>query len=150
MSITKIIRISTNSNSLCLPIIYCWHIPTVNDWQTLTTTVSANPNYICNGDQGYIAKALASSYDWYTHTNDCAIGNNLLTNNATGFNALPAGYRDYTGGAFGSRRYSAYFWLSSPFGSNAHIRRLGYNLPEVDPYTSSRANGFSVRCLKTD
>ena len=127
-----------------------WHIPTVNDWQTLTTIVSANPNYICNGNQGYIAKALASSYDWNTHTNDCAIGNNLLTNNATGFNALPAGYRSDTGGAFNNRRSNAYLWLSSPSGTNAHNRRLDYNLPEVSPYTYKRANGLSVRCLKTD
>jgi uncharacterized protein (TIGR02145 family) len=127
-----------------------WHIPTVNDWQTLTTTVSANPNYICNGDQGYIAKALASSYDWNTHTDDCAIGNNLLTNNITGFNALPAGYRDYTDGAFNGRRYTAYFWLSSPSGTNAHGRLLGYHLPEVISYSGCRAFGISVRCLKTD
>ena len=127
-----------------------WHIPTVNDWQTLTTTVSANPNYICNGNQSYIAKALASSYDWNTHTNDCAIGNNLLTNNATGFNALPAGYRNYTDGAFNNRRYYAYFWLSSPSGTDAHYRRLYYNSPEVYPDTSNRAYGYSVRCLKTD
>ena len=123
-----------------------WHIPSSTEWTVLTDHIKSNPNYICNGNQSYIAKALASSYDWYTHTNDCAIGNNLSANNATGFNALPAGYRYYTDGAFNNRRSYAYFWLSSP----GAYRRLYYDSPEVNPYTSNRAFGFSVRCLKTD
>jgi uncharacterized protein (TIGR02145 family) len=127
-----------------------WHIPTVNDWQTLTTTVSANPNYICDGDQGCIAKALASSYDWNTHINDCAIGNNQSTNNATGFNALPAGYRSDTGGAFRDRHNYAFFWLSSPYGPDAHHRLLIFSFPAVISEATNRALGFSVRCLKTD
>jgi len=124
-----------------------WHIPTVNDWQTLTITVSANPNYLCNGHNG---KSLASSYDWIVSTITCEVGNNQSTNNATGFNALPAGYRLYPGGAFTNRRSNAYFWLSSPSGTDADCHQLGYNSPEVNPYTYNRAYGFSVRCLKTD
>jgi uncharacterized protein (TIGR02145 family) len=127
-----------------------WHIPSSTEWTVLTDHIKSNPNYICNGDQGYIAKALASSYDWYTHTNDCAIGNNLLTNNATGFNALPAGDRKYTDGAFNYSRTYASFWLSSPSGTNAHYRQLVYTLPGVNSGTFYRAAGASVRCLKTD
>jgi uncharacterized protein (TIGR02145 family) len=127
-----------------------WHVPSDAEWTVLTDHIKSNPNYLCNGNQSYIAKALASSYDWNTHIDDCAIGNNLLTNNATGFNALPADYRYFTDGGFHSlpTRSIAYFWSSSPSNPYAHSRRLSYNSPEVHPSTDYRAYGFSVRCIK--
>ena len=127
-----------------------WHIPTDAEWTELTDYINSNISYRCDGTNNYIAKSLASNYGWIPDTATCAVGNNQSTNNATGFNGLPAGYRHYTDGAFINRRSNAYFWLSSPSGADAHLRRLGYYSPEVIPYTNERAVGFSVRCLKTD
>jgi uncharacterized protein (TIGR02145 family) len=124
-----------------------WHIPSSTEWTVLTDHIKSNPNYICNGHNG---KSLASSYDWIVSPITCEIGNNQSTNNATGFNGLPAGFRFYTGGAFNLRHSDAYFWLSSPSGADARYRRLYYFLSEVDSSATYRAFGFSVRCLKTD
>jgi uncharacterized protein (TIGR02145 family)/prepilin-type N-terminal cleavage/methylation domain-containing protein len=127
-----------------------WHIPSSTEWTVLTDYVNSNIGYRCNGINNYITKSLASAYDWNSTTTLCVIGNNQSTNNITGFNALPAGIRRYTDGAFISLRSHAYFWLSSPSGTNAPNRRLYYHLPEVGSGTDYRAYGFSVRCLKTD
>ncbi len=72
-----------------------WHLPSIAEWTQLTDYVSSQPSYLCNSDTGsHIAKALVSTsgweiLSWYSGT--CAIGDTTATNNATGFNAFPAG-----------------------------------------------------------
>jgi uncharacterized protein (TIGR02145 family) len=125
-----------------------WHLPTDAEWTALTTYVSSQPEYLCNSNTSYIAKALAATTNWNTSSSTCAVGNNLSANNATGFTALPGGYRS-TGGSFYDVSYYGHWWSSSQRGaSDAWLRRLYCNYADVLRYYLSKSYGFSVRCLK--
>jgi uncharacterized protein (TIGR02145 family) len=65
----------------------------------------------------------------------------------SGFNLPPAGYRG-TSGSYYYRAYNAGVWSSLESGTNAWYRYLGYSGASVYRNTNSKADGFSVRCLK--
>ena len=70
------------------------------------------------------------------------------SNNASGFSALLAGYRN-ANGTFNNRSSRGFWWSSSASGgSPAFSRGLRTGFRGVGRYASSRAYGFSVRCLK--
>ena len=130
-----------------------WHVPSDSEWTQLTDYVASQFNYLCGGYSSVaaeIAKALASTSGWNSSASDCAIGNNLSNNNATGFTALPAGSRNY--GNTGDFGKSACFWSATrytlPSSIYAYARELNYNYSVVTSYDFYTANGYSVRCLK--
>ncbi|MBQ3751093.1 MAG: hypothetical protein II865_07320 [Bacteroidales bacterium] len=123
-----------------------WHIPSDAEWTSMTTYVGNQSEYTCSGDSSYIAKALASKV-WRYHTNSCAIGNDLGSNNATGFGALSAGQFSYS--SSGGYDVSACFWSATESGlSGAYNRGLYSNSATVDRGYSIKSNGYSVRCLR--
>jgi uncharacterized protein (TIGR02145 family) len=134
-----------NANGLC-PI--GWHVPTDAEWTVLTTYVSGQPEYLCNINTNWIAKSLAATADWVTNTVTCAVGNNLSTNNATGFSGLPGGYR-YSNAYFYRLGLYGYWWSSTDYSStNAWIRYMGYSETSASRYPDSKVLGLSVRCLR--
>lgn len=102
---------------------YCppgWHIPTENEWNTLFAI------YINNGFAGSPLKYSGFS----------------------GFNALLSGARhidrgwDFVG-------FATFFWSSTNLGSTKAWAHGMNNLdPSVSLYPASRANAFSIRCLR--
>jgi uncharacterized protein (TIGR02145 family)/prepilin-type N-terminal cleavage/methylation domain-containing protein len=126
-----------------------WHIPSSNDWLSLTNYLSTNSQYWCDSTSVYIAKSLASVSNWNTSVWYCDVGGDQSLNNETGFNALPVGDLDPWGdfGNFGD--YTA-FWSSSENGLDfSQGRILSYDNEEVISGSNYvKANGFSVRCLK--
>jgi uncharacterized protein (TIGR02145 family) len=97
-----------------------WHIPTENDWNTLFA------NYINNGFAGSPLK-----YSGYS-----------------GFNALLSGAR-HIDKSWDFQGFATFFW-SSTLRSSTQAWAHGMNDPDpsVSVYPASRANGFSVRCIK--
>ena len=68
--------------------------------------------------------------------------------NTSNFSGLLAGYRG-TNGTFNVRASSGLWWSSSATGATAAISRAVYiGHRGVDRYSSDKAVGFSVRCLK--
>ena len=63
-------------------------------------------------------------------------------------NSAPLAGNRNTTGAFNNRATNANFWSSSQSGSNAWNRNLNSSNATVNRNTNSKANGFSVRCLK--
>ena len=131
-----------------------WHIATDAEWTTLTTYLSANSQYWCNSNNTYIAKSLASTDavapNWTNSSTACQVGNdrNNLPQNATGFTALPAGYRS-TNGSFYTRANFSYLWSASQYSATyAWNRYLYYNYATVTRNNDNKAYGFSARCLK--
>ena len=125
-----------------------WHVPSDAEWTQLVSYVKGHPAYFCD-DSNKIAKALAGTAEWYSSSNDCAVGNDLSSNNMTGFSAKPAGYR-YGSGYSNSRSY-AYFWSATEASNgNAWCRNLYYNNATVGRSSSSKFYGYSVRCLRDD
>ena len=124
-----------------------WHLPSDAEWTQLENYVGSQSEYTCGDDSYYIAKALASTEGWNTSTNNCAVGNDPSSNNATGFSAVPAGSCD--GSSFDDAGSGAYFWSSTEHSSSyAYDRHLFYYSAYVDRYDYGKRNGFSVRCLR--
>jgi uncharacterized protein (TIGR02145 family) len=106
-----------------------WHIPNLNEFDTLTATVNQDGNAL---------KAIGQGY-----------GNGAGTN-ISGFSALLAGFRSDIGGFYDLGGY-AYFW-SSTEGSNTYdafnLYLVSYD-SGIDLYGyGGKVCGFSVRCVK--
>jgi uncharacterized protein (TIGR02145 family) len=63
-------------------------------------------------------------------------------------NSAPLAGNRNTDGTFNNRTTNANIWSSSQSGSNAWNRNLNSTNATVNRNTNSKANGFSVRCLK--
>ncbi len=122
-----------------------WHVPSDAEWTQLTDYVSSQSEYCCGGCSDNIAKALASVTGWYSSADACAVGNDLSSNNATDFSALPAGNYDGNYYGFGG---DTYFWSATELNSSyAYYRYLSYITADVYRNGYSKYYGFSVRCV---
>ena len=126
-----------------------WHLPTDAEWTQLTGYLMDN-GYSCGGEKENVAKALASSQGWGGSDEECAVGNNPGSNNASGFSALPAGVYGGNYGNYGFFGYGAGFWSATEnndFG--AYGRYFDYYNANVYRGSSGyKYNGFSVRCVR--
>ena len=137
-----------------------WHLPSKAEFQQMTTFLAYDEENCCGGNTTYVAKSLASNENWQTSTADCAVGNNLTTNNRSLFNAQPAGYYF---SSFSGMYQSCYFVLSSnttytssntPYYTYAALiyngGTLTYATPTYSSYGSSHTANYwgSVRCVK--
>jgi len=123
-----------------------WHVPADAEWTNLTNYLTQNGyGYPDGADQ--IAKSMAATWGWKTYTEAGTPGNDQLSNNNSGFTALPAGYRA-DGGVFVSHGLHGFFWSSEEFWSG-EARGLGVSYFSSTAYRSRFYNhyGFSVRCL---
>ena len=123
-----------------------WHVPSDAEWTQLTNYVSSQSQYVCGGDNTYIAKALASTTGWNSNSNTCVVGNNPSTNNATGFSALPAGmYYGY----YWCLGDNILFWSASEgyYDWSYTIFCLYSNNARVIQNNGIKVNGYSVRCV---
>jgi len=110
-----------------------WHVPTDAEWTTLTTYLGGTS--IAGGKM----KETGTTH-WLTP--------NTGATNESRFTALPGGHRSLSG-LFFFLGTSATFWSSSENSSaSAWYRDLTYNHANVYRYNGSKADGFSVRCLK--
>ena len=97
-----------------------WHVPTEAEWNTLFSF------YINNGFAGSPLK-----YSGYS-----------------GFNALLSGV-NHLNRLWDFQNFATFFWSSTPYGPyKAWAHGLNDFNPSVSFYPSSRANAFSIRCLK--
>ena len=125
-----------------------WHVPSDAEFTQLTEYVSSQSQYVCGSDNDYIAKALAGTTGWSTHTGTCCVGNTPSQNNSTGFSALPAGYYN---GSYLNFGVTAIFWSATEnASSDAWHRNLNAAGALVGRSSLNKTNGFSVRCVKDD
>ncbi len=110
-----------------------WHLPSDAEWTTLT-------NYL--GGEKVAGNKMKATTGWEYDADG-------IGTNESGFNALPAGYRDYYDGSFGTLGGDILFWSSTP-GESEGIwgRHLHYDNGYCYRDDYHRKNGFSVRCLK--
>lgn len=75
-------------------------------------------------------------------------GAELKVEGTSGFNALMAGYRDKAQ-FFGKKGESAYFWSATEQSDiYASFRGLYSEVDNIGPYTYTKPDAFSVRCIK--
>lgn len=129
---------------------YGWHVPDTTEWNTLKNHLIANGYGCGTPTENAIAKSMAARTDWFTHPDPCVIGNDLLTNNSSGFTALPGGARDNlvnTGFVYGGD--SGFWWTMTSYGAfYAFYYFLAYNEKIIYRNYFNWNAGFSVRLLK--
>lgn len=128
-----------------------WRVPTDKDWNDLQTYLIANGyNYDGTTDSNKIAKAMCATTDWESFEDWGAPGNDLNSNNISGFSALPGGVHDYSGSFF-DQTVLGWWWTSTKKdGSMTYARAIMYT--SFDLYKSDRVsmNGFSIRLVKSN
>ncbi len=122
-----------------------WHLPSDAEWKALEGFADSqfpqgDPEWDLAGWRGADAGLnLKSENSWMQSGN----GSNLQ-----GFNALPAGYREFNGGYFRINE-GAYFWSSTEDDAEHAWRRgLYHTKGEVHRWNYEKSAGRSVRCLK--
>ena len=138
-----------------------WHVPSEAEWTQLVDYLSNHSQYLCDGNNANVAKAMSAiSLDWDTISNTCAVGDNLIGNNTSGFSALPAGrfYSDsylpsgVNCGTYQDFSKNAFYWTATNhWSAEEYLARginISYNNANVlrEPY--SKMDALSVRCLR--
>jgi uncharacterized protein (TIGR02145 family) len=132
-----------------------WHIPSYEEWNALGLYLGNNGyNYdgtISNNGQK-VAKSLASTLGWTNSDVFGNVGNDQASNNSTGFNAKPAGFRDNNNGVFYHMGTLTGIAASRAYDETTRsVRKLNSNyasLHSANIYSSSKGHGYSVRCIK--
>jgi uncharacterized protein (TIGR02145 family) len=128
-----------------------WHIPTDDEWTILENFLIASGYNYDGSTTGYkVAKALSSAVYWDYSSIIGSAGNTDFTEkrNATGFTALPAGYRDYFG-PFSTIGGSTFWWTSTEvLSSTAYYRAIQSNYEFISRNGYNKQDGFSVRCIR--
>jgi len=108
-----------------------WHLPSDEEWNLLINKY---------GGEDEAGKSLKSTTDW---END---GNGT---NSSGFNGMPAGYRDYDDGTFSNIEMGGYFWSSSEARDVSRVATL-FELQYFLVYRDEghKGSGYSCRCLR--
>ena len=124
-----------------------WHIPTEAELNTMGNFVKSKSLYQCNNVENYIAKSLCSTTDWSTNTNNnCYVGNDLSTNNATGFTALPTGF--FSNSFYAKEVVTDYWTISQNNDQSAKHARMGNDRTTLNIEGGVKCDGRSVRCVR--
>lgn len=120
-----------------------WHIPTDIEWSTMISQIDPALTIFTYGPQSTFAggklKSASGSY-W--------LSPNTGADNAIGFSAPGAGFRDTNGNYLVFMEYG-FFWSSTPDSpSTAFYRGLYSDFEQVFRDASNRNVGISVRCVK--
>lgn len=125
---------AVNSGRLCPA---GWHIPSREEWITLLEFLGIENQQVAGP-----LREIGTGH-W--------ININSSVTNASGFTALPGGWRNYMNINFGELGYSGNFWSSyqGDFDWNSiEISYLYFNDIEIERFTRSKGSGLSVRCIK--
>ncbi|MCD4731791.1 MAG: hypothetical protein K8R74_14390 [Bacteroidales bacterium] len=122
-----------------------WHLPTDEEYKILEGTVDSqypvgDPEWDGTFARGFDAGLnLKSTNGWNSGGN----GTDLF-----GFNALPSGSREYSGGFSGLGDYCG-FWTSTE-NTTVYVstRLLAHDYDEVFRNGFNKISGFSIRCLR--
>jgi len=125
-----------------------WHLPSDEEWKILEGEVDSQygyPDQEWNGtgwrgaDVGGNLKETGTTH-WYSP-------NTGATNNS-GFTALPAGRRSFSGSFYYLGNSTAFWSSTENYSSDAWLRSLHCSYADVYRYFNSKSRGFSVRCCK--
>lgn len=110
-----------------------WRLPTADDWRDLVNTAKSE-----FGDDNGSLRAVG---EW----ENSIFGDNITATNASGFSALPAGYRAKTGECDGEGS-KAYFWGEDNMNHYAWILSNQYDMEKESMQRGYYA--YAVRCVK--
>ena len=125
-----------------------WHLLGGPDMDQLGDDFDIS-KFICGGEEDWMAKALSTTTDWNSSSVECAVGNDLTTNNTTGAAMLPAGYR--SGTHYEPLGNNGFLWLALGTNTTGAINmKFYYDNPEADipSVDNPRSDAYSVRCIR--
>jgi uncharacterized protein (TIGR02145 family) len=135
---------AVNTGKLC-PV--GWHVPTKDEW-TILTDFLTNNGYGYQGSGNDIAKSIASTGGWNISSTPGAPGNDLTSNNSSGFTAYPSGKR-WESGNFYFIDMGTTWWTSTSYNDNgAYYLSINNVTPWISLDSWDKNSGYSVRCLK--
>lgn len=120
-----------------------WHVPTDEEWNEMVGHLI---------DLNNIGGALKESGTSYWRSP------NTGATNASGFTALPGGYRSFNG-TFNLLRASGYWWsatqaswyhVSDQVPARVIFRSVQHDNNTLIRHISEKTNGFSIRCVKNN
>jgi uncharacterized protein (TIGR02145 family) len=127
-----------------------WHVPTYDErWSSIKYLGDNGYNYDGTTSGNKTAKALAATTNWAVSTNAGAVGNNLATNNSSGFAALPGGFRENDGSFYLIGQWGRWWDNYKDPWNFVYGWEIYYdkNSTTSNGYILMR-RGSSVRCLK--
>ncbi len=125
-----------------------WHLPTQAEWEELEACLIASGyNYDDTLQDNTLAKSMASTTGWISSATAGTPGNDQSLNNSSGFNAFPAGYREWFG-AFKQEGEITMFWSSTVSGTSAMRAFLTYNKKNLELINNLTRNGLLVRFIQ--
>jgi uncharacterized protein (TIGR02145 family) len=126
-----------------------WRVPTQADWITLNSYLRANGyNWDGSTSGDKTGKSLAAKAVWSSSSEPGNVGNDLGSNNRTGFSALPDGFRFFNG-HFAHRGNYGCWWSATEYTAlYAFHRYLYYELEYLFINENEKICGFSVRLVR--
>jgi uncharacterized protein (TIGR02145 family) len=137
---------ATDSRKLCPA---GWHLPTDSEW-TILSNYLTNNGYGFGGSGEQIAKSLAATTDWVESAFPGSPGADLSSNNSSGFEGLPGGFRQPVERHYYGLGEWCMWWSATPLDAwNAWPREIvNAQNTLVKESWWYKSTGFSVRCLK--
>jgi len=124
-----------------------WHVPSNDEWTILEDYLIEN-GYGYEGDGNDIAKSLAANTNWFYYDLSGTPGNDLITNNSSGFSALPGGWRQHTGEFYSIGSYGSWWSSTEDYSNSAWFRKILSTNVDLITYSNNKRQGFSVRCIR--
>lgn len=127
-----------------------WHVPTATEWIELRNYLIANGgNWDETQTDNKIAKSMAACTNWQNNsTIEGSVGNDILQNNSSGFNALPGGYRNFDSTFKYIGTYSMWWSSTASSTKDAYYSCLYVFKADLTIPSTQNIYGFSVRCVK--
>lgn len=128
-----------------------WHVPSNTEWDQLAAYLASDTSYWCENNEENIIKALSSPTGWAdcSWCCTCCVGREPSTNNATGFTAIPAGYRPSWETYYDVSSCANFWTCTSNSGWTADHMYFCYDWGGgVSITTTDRYYAMSVRCVR--
>ena len=123
------------------------HVPTDTEWATLSTWL-VNNGYGYGGSGTDIGKAVASTSGWKLDGAAGAVGNDQASNNASGLNSKPCGWRYKTGVFTTDSNETSQWWSATTrTTSTAWYKFLFYASIYFYRDYYDKKSGFSIRLM---
>ena len=128
-----------------------WHLPKYDEWNQLIDYIKKQTRYQCDNYSNNIAKAMAANMGWNIDLEQtCSPGFDQLSNNTTGFSALPAGGRIHTDYYLKFGKAAAFWGKNTNQSQNyQYVCKIEYDNVDVqiNPCTTSE---LSIRCIRDE
>ncbi len=126
-----------------------WHVATDAEWDALSNYLSVNGyNWDGSTTGNRYGKAMSTKAYWKSFDKIGTIGNDLRSNNRSGFSSVPGGFRDENGD-FQVKGEKSGFWTAKTGSSSSNWSRYLSNKEAIlGRGYDSKKSGFALRLVK--